>query len=381
MKHAILKELRLINFGCFSEYSAEFASKNVLIGANGTGKTTIADAFCWLFTDKLMNGASADVRPHDENGEPLNDNDIFVTAYVEVDGAGYIFEKQVHKGIKGNETMYAVNGIQKRSKDFKAAVTDIFGVTIEQFGYCISASHFVKLPTADRKALLFSLIDIDDDEKLAGDDERFISLVSRLQVATIDECLDGCRRTLKGKGKEKGLLGKQDELALRLDEICLAENYIIESGYLRDRKKDLTMQHGAVTAQLVETEKVQDLLKQFAKYKTDLVTEKVNALFEYAEFTFTEPTLAGDPKEICDMRYKGERYGKRLNTGARVLLDMDIVKTFQKAYGLELPLFIDNAESLSSGTALMVKGEQPRQIIALFADECPLMLKNERSLA
>ena len=369
MKSAILKELRLINFGCFSDYSVEFSAKNVIMGMNGTGKTTIADAFCWLFTDKLMNGTTADPRPHDEDGNALNNDDIFVTAYMTLFGIReYVFEKQLHRGIKGNETTYAINGVQMRSKEFKAAIVDIFGVTVEVFGYCLSAAHFLKNDVSTRRGILFDLAMIDDDEKLAADDERFISLVPRLQVATLDKCMAECRRTAKT------LNSTLDDLVARTDELKKALVAIPGNGYLLDRSEDIAKQTQSVQVQIVETDKVMDLLKQFQSYKTELITERVNSMFGVTEFVFSEPTLTGDPKDICDVRYKGERYGKRLNTGSRVLVECDLVKGFQREYGLMLPLFIDNAESLTMGNVNVAR-MATEQYIALVAEDCELTIK------
>lgn len=369
MKSAILKELRLINFGCFSDYSVEFGSKNVIMGANGTGKTTIADAFCWLFTDKLMNGTTADPRPHDENGNALNNDDIFVTAYMTLFGIReYVFEKQLHRGIKGNETTYAINGVQMRSKEFKAAIVDIFGVTVEEFGYCLSAAHFLKNDVSTRRGILFDLAMIDDDEKLAADDERFISLVPRLQVATLDKCMAECRRTAKT------LNSTLDDLFARTDELKKALVAIPGNGYLLERSEDIAKQTQSVQVQIVETDKAMDLLKQFQSYKTELITGRVNSMFGVTEFVFSEPTLTGDPKDICDVRYKGERYGKRLNTGSRVLVECDLVKGFQREYGLMLPLFIDNAESLTR-ESVNVARSATEQYIALVAEDCELTIE------
>lgn len=368
MKYAFLKELRLINFGCFSDYSVEFGAKNVIMGANGTGKTTIADAFCWLFTDKLMNGTTADPRPHDEDGNALNNNDIFVTAYMNVDRKEYVFEKQLHRGIKGNEAVYAVNGMQMRSKEFKAAIVDIFGVTVEVFGYCLSAAHFLKNDVSTRRSILFDLAMIDDDEKLAADDERFVSLVPRLQVATLDKCMAECRRTAKT------LNSTLDGLFARTDELKKALVAIPGNGYLLGRSEEVAKQTQLVQVQIVETDRVMDLLKQFQSYKTELITWRVNSMFGVSEFVFSEPTLNGDPKDICDVRYKGERYGKRLNTGSRVLVECDLVKGFQREYGLMLPLFIDNAESLTRESVNMAR-EATSQYIALMAEDCELTIE------
>ena len=373
MTEVRLKEMRLINCGCFADQNAEFGNTvTVIAGRNGSGKTTIADAWCWLWTDKLMNGKTADFRPHDENGTPLNDNSIFVTAYITINGSEYIIDKMVEKTEKGNETTYSVNGMQKRPRDFRAWVEDTLNITAEQVGYCISAAHFLSQDTAHRKASLYDLVTVDADEKLAADDERFVELVPKLQVATLDECLTDCRRAVKGYGKSKGCERELDELYARFDELSRAVAELGQHEYFTKRLPELAEQTKTAQHMMVEAEKTQDLLREFARYKAQLYEERVNSLFQHVSFTFSEPT-SGDPKDICDMRYQGERYSKRLNTGARLLADTDIVRGFQRGYNVFMPLFVDNAESADNQTVQdMNAGNSSSQIIALYVHDCEL---------
>lgn len=379
MKTLTLKEMRLINFGCFKDYEIEFApEKNVIAGANGSGKTTIADAFSWVFTDKLMNGTSGDPMPHDEYGRPLSNGETIVTIYASVNDRDYIFEKLARRTYKGNDHIYSVNGVQMGAKAFREALIDIFGVTQEQFGYCISAAHFLKNDTATRRSILFNLVEVDDDDKLAEDSDEFKELAPMFakDEQGIDELLKGLRRRINGSGKcNRGLLGEINDNLVSKNEIGITMRHIPNNEYLLARAQMLDEDAKGLTRKLVDLERTMDLLKRFAKYKAEVYAERINAEFGTAEFVFTEPTNTGDPKDICDLRYKGERYGKRLNTGARVIMDCDIVKGFQKAYGVQFPLFIDNAESLTMSSVKSVR-DSVAQYIALVAEDCELTIEH-----
>lgn len=378
MKTLTLKEMRLINFGCFKDYEIEFSpEKNVIAGANGSGKTTIADAFSWVFTDKLMNGTSGDPIPHDEQGRPLSNGETIVTIYASVNDLDYIFEKLARRTYKGNDHIYSINGVQMGAKAFREALIDIFGVTQEQFGYCISAAHFLKNDTATRRSILFNLVDIDGDYKLADDSVEFKEIAYLFcEFEPIESLLKTFRKAINGSGKcNRGLLGEINDNLVSKNEIGIAMRHIPNNEYLLARAQMLDEDAKGLTRQLVDLERTMDLLKRFAKYKTEVYAERINAEFGTAEFVFTEPTNTGDPKDICDLRYKGERYGKRLNTGARVIMDCDIVKGFQKAYGVQFPLFIDNAESLTLSSVYSAR-EGVSQYIALLAEDCELTIEH-----
>ena len=67
-----LINLRLRNFKGIKDLSLEIDGKDLNVyGENGTGKTTIFDAFMWLLFDKdSQNSSQFNVKPLDILGEP-----------------------------------------------------------------------------------------------------------------------------------------------------------------------------------------------------------------------------------------------------------------------------------------------------------------------
>lgn len=66
MKKIEVREIRLTDFKGQSEKKIEFGHRTVVSGKNGCGKTTLADAFMWVFCDKDYSlKSNPDIRPDD----------------------------------------------------------------------------------------------------------------------------------------------------------------------------------------------------------------------------------------------------------------------------------------------------------------------------
>lgn len=80
MKKIEVREIRLTDFKGQSEKKIEFGHRTVVSGKNGCGKTTLADAFMWVFCDKDYSlKSNPDIRP--DNGRecfPRVDIDLVI---------------------------------------------------------------------------------------------------------------------------------------------------------------------------------------------------------------------------------------------------------------------------------------------------------------
>ena len=63
-------ELIIVNFKGIKNLSIPFGQITNIFGDNGTGKTTVADAFTWLFFGKNTEGKTDfDIKPLDANNK------------------------------------------------------------------------------------------------------------------------------------------------------------------------------------------------------------------------------------------------------------------------------------------------------------------------
>ena len=76
-------------------------------------------------------------------------------------------------------------------------------------------------------------------------------------------------------------------------------------------------------------------------------------------------------EECCEPMINGVPYSSSLSKGERLKAALDILNTLQKFYGVEMPVFIDDAESYTNNSRMNL----PNQVIYLKAAEGVLKLK------
>lgn len=109
-------------------------------------------------------------------------------------------------------------------------------------------------------------------------------------------------------------------------------------------------------------EKMLYLMDEYSRYKTRFVEDSINGLFRIARFRLFREQANGGVEDRCDVVHDGVPYIS-VNNGMKINLGIDIINTLSMAYGVRVPLFVDNAESV---TKLETCGSQ---IIRLVVSE------------
>ncbi|MCD8265654.1 MAG: ATP-binding protein, partial [Prevotellaceae bacterium] len=88
MKRVTIKQMRLVNFKGIRELEAAFDGRLTdICGKNGTGKTTVYDAFTWaLFGKDSQDRKQFDIKTLGRDGKPLPDIPHEVSVLLDVDG-------------------------------------------------------------------------------------------------------------------------------------------------------------------------------------------------------------------------------------------------------------------------------------------------------
>lgn len=116
--------------------------------------------------------------------------------------------------------------------------------------------------------------------------------------------------------------------------------------YANDRVKALQEDARKAAAQLEAVENMIYLIEEFTRYKTQYVEDSINSMFRIAKFRLFREQVNGGIEDRCDVVYNGVDY-INLNNGAKINIGIDIIETLSVAYGVRIPLFIDNSESVT----------------------------------
>lgn len=116
--------------------------------------------------------------------------------------------------------------------------------------------------------------------------------------------------------------------------------------YSRQRVEELREDARNAAECLEAIEKMLFLMDEYSRYKTRFVEDSINGLFRIARFRLFREQANGGIEDRCDVVYDGVPYIS-VNNGMKINLGIDIINTLSMAYGVRVPLFVDNAESVT----------------------------------
>ncbi len=116
--------------------------------------------------------------------------------------------------------------------------------------------------------------------------------------------------------------------------------------YSRKRIEELREDARSAAECLEAIEKMLFLMDEYSRYKTRFVEESINGMFRIARFRLFREQANGGVEDRCDVVYDGIPYIS-VNNGMKINLGIDIINTLSVAYGVKVPLFVDNAESVT----------------------------------
>lgn len=215
-----INKLTISNFKGINHIAVHPTDKYTVSGRNGIGKTTISDAYFWLFTGK-------DSKLVDNpNIIPIGATECQPTVEVELDIDGKIVtvkKMQKYKNKDGKESssnQYFVNEVPMTEKDFKAKLQEV-GIDTEKFLVLSHPDYLLKDNSKKnreyvRNEILFPMAESKSDKEIA-DIKKLKELSVLLNDYKLNEIEAMQKATLKRITDE---IGKDNTVAnARIDEL------------------------------------------------------------------------------------------------------------------------------------------------------------------
>lgn len=128
------------------------------------------------------------------------------------------------------------------------------------------------------------------------------------------------------------------------------------------RIAELNAEHGKLAKEYENLERELYLMEEFTRAKVGMLEGKINNKFKLARFRLFQNLINEGLKECCDVVYDGVPYSGGLNNGARINVGLDIINTLSESYGQDMPIFVDNAESITE--LLPIKAQLIRLVVS-----------------
>ena len=174
--------LTLENFRSIKNLTVNFDGEDAdVLGANGTGKTTIANAICWLLIDRPMT-EEADFTPKTEGTHGLNHK---ASMTVELPNgqkltiAKDFYEKWTRKRgsaaeeFTGNVTDYYIDGVKSKKKEYTEFIETACGIDLEHMKMLMVLGYFADtMNTDEKRRTLFEMVgEFTDMDVIAANEE------------------------------------------------------------------------------------------------------------------------------------------------------------------------------------------------------------------
>lgn len=143
------------------------------------------------------------------------------------------------------------------------------------------------------------------------------------------------------------------------------------------RIKDLQTEHKALGSEYARVEQAIYLTEQFIRAKVTAIDAKINGRFESVRFRLFREQINGGVTEDCEVLIPAPDGAMvpwpYANNAARINAGLEIIDTLSSAWGLSMPVIIDNAEAV---TRLRYTAAQKIMLI-VSAEDKTLRLETE----
>lgn len=289
MKNIFLQKLTLENFKGIKSKTVDFRNhETFILGANGTGKTTLFDAFTWvLFGKDSQDRKDFNIKTL-INGKTIEKTEHCVIASLSVDGEEIVLKRifkenwvkkrgEIDAELKGHETEFYVNDVPKKSGEYSAFINEM--VNENYFKFITNPKYFTAQNWKVQRDILFEIAGTISDAEIANGNESFAKLLADLNGKSVEDY------KLQINAQKKKLKDDLNAFPIRIDEAEKgkpdAEDWnSIENESLKISKQideiDTMMENSTKSLQAINEKNraVQSEINELTNKQTKLVADK-----------------------------------------------------------------------------------------------------------
>lgn len=164
---------------------------------------------------------------------------------------------------------------------------------------------------------------------------------------SLDDCNRRIERLRTDKQSERDRL--ESEYKAITSRILENDATLAKEKTLADTRRrviELQDEQRRAAAEVEEMDRMIELCEEFARFRVQSVEQSVNSRFKLARFRLFTEQINGGLADCCDVVVDGVPYAD-LNSAMQINVGLDIIEALSQHYDRRVPLFIDNAESVT----------------------------------
>lgn len=175
------------------------------------------------------------------------------------------------------------------------------------------------------------------------DDDQYVSIMN--EIADIDRQKEAVIAEEVAPSNDAERIQTLTEQVAEIDEKLFSASKKKEQ---EDRVNELAKRKVAAGKEFEEIARLCSLVEEFIRTKVSVLESRINDKFTITKFKLFETQINGGLTETCEAVFNGVPYSGGLNNAMRINVGMDIINTLSSLYGMSAPVFVDNAESVTS---------------------------------
>lgn len=334
MTKLLLNKMTIRNFKGIKDFTLTADGSSVSVsGDNGTGKTTLYDAFLWcLFGKDSTDKTKFDWKPLDENNQEIHHLETEVEVELSIDGGTKTLTRMVSENwvktrgqavadFKGHNTEYKMDGIKIKQKEYKEYLDQLIGE--DTFRMLTNLTYFPEtLKWEDRRKVLIELAGDVSIEDVIKSNTELKPLYDLLAERSLEDNVKLTKQQMTSINKQiKDIPQRIDEVDRSLPEIELLDEAALRAEsakYQEDisgkRDEIASIKNGAFDSKIKEQISALQLeflemdrehsknqsinLDKLIEQKQVLQEELAELNGKNFEFKQTESAIAHDKKQV-----------------------------------------------------------------------------------